>query len=72
MEPVTWVPDAGQWLESYASLGGAAATVPTTGIVSTQDLTPGNDFFALANIEGGTDWNDALLAEHRDRIFYLN
>ena len=25
-----------------------------------------------ANIEGGTDWNDALLAEHRDRIFYLN
>ncbi|SET81690.1 T9SS type A sorting domain-containing protein [Hymenobacter actinosclerus] len=39
---------------SYASLGGAAATVPTTGIVSTQDLTPGNDFFALANTEGGT------------------
>lgn len=25
-----------------------------------------------ANIEGGADWNDALMAEHRDRIFYLN
>ncbi|SDY51288.1 beta strand repeat-containing protein [Hymenobacter psychrophilus] len=39
---------------SYASLGGAPATVPTTGIISTQDLTPGNDFFVLANTEGGT------------------
>ena len=39
---------------SYASLGGTPATVPTTGILSTQDLTPGNDFFALANTEGGT------------------
>ncbi|WP_190242568.1 T9SS type A sorting domain-containing protein [Hymenobacter lapidiphilus] len=39
---------------SYASLGGAAIATPTTGIVSTQDLTPGNDFFALANTEGGT------------------
>ena len=39
---------------TYASVGGAAATVPTTGIVSTQALTPGNDFFVLANGEGGT------------------
>ncbi|NVO31340.1 T9SS type A sorting domain-containing protein [Hymenobacter lapidiphilus] len=39
---------------SYASLGGVAIATPTTGIVSTQDLTPGNDFFALANTEGGT------------------
>ncbi|NVO85947.1 T9SS type A sorting domain-containing protein [Hymenobacter terrestris] len=38
---------------SYASLGGAAATVPTTSIISTQNLTPGNDFFVLANTEGG-------------------
>ncbi|WP_165768396.1 T9SS type A sorting domain-containing protein [Hymenobacter amundsenii] len=38
---------------AYASLGGEAATVPTTGILSTQDLTPGNDFFVLANTEGG-------------------
>ncbi|MBD2715965.1 T9SS type A sorting domain-containing protein [Microvirga sp. STR05] len=38
---------------TYASIGGAAATVPTTGIVSTLDLTPGNDFFVLANTEGG-------------------
>ncbi|WP_191906528.1 T9SS type A sorting domain-containing protein [Hymenobacter baengnokdamensis] len=37
----------------YASLGGAAATAPTTGIVSTQGITPGNDFFVLANTEGG-------------------
>ncbi len=39
---------------TYASLGGATATVPTTGIVSTQDLTPGNDFFVLGTTEGGT------------------
>ncbi len=39
---------------AYASIGGAAATAPTTGIVSTQNLTPGNDFFVLANTEGGT------------------
>ncbi|MDB5267567.1 MAG: hypothetical protein JWP58_607 [Hymenobacter sp.] len=39
---------------TYASIGGAAATVPTTGLVSTLDLTPGNDFFVLANTEGGT------------------
>ncbi|GAB3870919.1 hypothetical protein GCM10028824_20120 [Hymenobacter segetis] len=39
---------------AYASIGGAAATVPTTGLVSTLNLTPGNDFFVLANTEGGT------------------
>ncbi|MFD2787466.1 T9SS type A sorting domain-containing protein [Hymenobacter rubripertinctus] len=49
---------------TYASLGGATATVvpPTTtpasasatGIISTQDLTPGNDFFVLGTTEGGT------------------
>jgi hypothetical protein len=39
---------------TYASIGGAAATVPTTGLVSTTNLTPGNDFFVLANTEGGT------------------
>ena len=39
---------------AYASLGGATATTPTTSIISTQDLTPGNDFFVLANTEGGT------------------
>ena len=39
---------------AYASLGGATATTPTTGIVSTQDLTPGNDYFVIANTEGGT------------------
>ncbi|MDQ2770981.1 MAG: T9SS type A sorting domain-containing protein [Bacteroidota bacterium] len=39
---------------TYASLGGAAATTPTTGIVSAQDLTPGSDYFVLANTEGGT------------------
>src|SRR5688572_8865723 len=38
----------------YASIGGALATVPTTGIVSTQNITPGNDFFVIANTEGGT------------------
>jgi hypothetical protein len=38
----------------YASKGGALATVPTTGIVSTQNITPGNDFFVIANTEGGT------------------
>ncbi|SNC68435.1 Por secretion system C-terminal sorting domain-containing protein [Hymenobacter gelipurpurascens] len=37
----------------FVSRGGALATVPTTGVVSTQDLTPGNDFFVLANTEGG-------------------
>ncbi|MBT2559357.1 T9SS type A sorting domain-containing protein [Hymenobacter sp. ISL-91] len=39
---------------SYANLGGATVATPTTGIISTQDLTPGNDFFVLANTEGGT------------------
>ncbi|MCA8832744.1 beta strand repeat-containing protein [Hymenobacter pini] len=39
---------------AYASIGGAAASTPTTGIVSTQPITPGNDFFVLANTEGGT------------------
>jgi hypothetical protein len=39
---------------AYTTLWGAAATAPTTGIVSTLDLTPGNDFFVLANTEGGT------------------
>ena len=39
---------------AYASIGGAAATAPTTGLVSTLNLTPGNDFFVLANSEGGT------------------
>ncbi|WP_210516807.1 beta strand repeat-containing protein [Hymenobacter terricola] len=39
---------------AYTTRGGAAATVPATGIVSTLDLTPGNDFFVLANTEGGT------------------
>ena len=39
---------------AYASLGGAAATTPTTGIASTQSLTPGSDYFVLANTEGGT------------------
>ncbi|MFC6225967.1 beta strand repeat-containing protein [Hymenobacter artigasi] len=39
---------------AYASIGGAAATVPATGLVSTTSLTPGNDFFVLANTEGGT------------------
>ncbi|MBD2721504.1 Ig-like domain-containing protein [Hymenobacter armeniacus] len=39
---------------AYASIGGAAATTPTTGLVSTLPLTPGNDFFVLANTEGGT------------------
>jgi hypothetical protein len=34
---------------TYASLGGAAATTPTTGITSVQNLTPGNDFFVLAS-----------------------
>ncbi|MBF9223117.1 beta strand repeat-containing protein [Hymenobacter ruricola] len=38
---------------AYASIGGAAATTPTTGLVSTLDLTPGNDFFVIANTEGG-------------------
>ena len=38
---------------AYASIGGAAATTPTTGLVSTLDLVPGNDFFVLANTEGG-------------------
>ncbi|KAA9325364.1 T9SS type A sorting domain-containing protein [Hymenobacter busanensis] len=38
----------------YASIGGAAVTTPVTGIASTQNLTPGNDFFVLANTEGGT------------------
>jgi hypothetical protein len=37
----------------YFSLGGAAATTPTTGLVSTLDLSPGSDFFVLANTEGG-------------------
>ncbi|NUU22518.1 MAG: SIS domain-containing protein [Streptomycetaceae bacterium] len=27
--------------------------------------------FVSANIEGGAAWNERLLAEHRDRIFYL-
>ena len=39
---------------TYASIGGAVATAPTTGVVSTLALTPGNDFFVLANSEGGT------------------
>ncbi|MDO7846399.1 T9SS type A sorting domain-containing protein [Hymenobacter sp. M29] len=39
---------------AYASIGGAAATTPTTGLVSTLDLVPGNDYFVLANTEGGT------------------
>ena len=39
---------------AYASIGGAAATAPTTGVASTLALTPGNDFFVLANSEGGT------------------
>ncbi len=38
----------------YASIGGALATVPTTGIVSTQNITPGSEFFVIANTEGGT------------------
>src|SRR5688572_6346775 len=38
----------------YVSRGGALATVPTTGIVSTQNIIPGNDFFVIANTEGGT------------------
>ncbi|RYU80716.1 T9SS type A sorting domain-containing protein [Hymenobacter persicinus] len=38
---------------AYASIGGAAAATPTTGIISTQNLTPGNDYFVLANTEGG-------------------
>ncbi|WP_170172681.1 beta strand repeat-containing protein [Hymenobacter rigui] len=38
---------------TYASIGGAAANAPTTGLVSTLPLTPGNDFFVLANTEGG-------------------
>ncbi|UOQ54754.1 T9SS type A sorting domain-containing protein [Hymenobacter cellulosivorans] len=39
---------------TYASIGGAAATTPAPGLVSTLNLTPGNDFFVLANTEGGT------------------
>ncbi|WP_426490350.1 T9SS type A sorting domain-containing protein [Hymenobacter sp. 102] len=39
---------------AYASIGGTAASSPTTGIKSSQPLTPGNDFFVLANTEGGT------------------
>ena len=38
---------------AYASIGGAAATTPATGILSTLDLVPGNDFFVIANTEGG-------------------
>ncbi|RSK32428.1 T9SS type A sorting domain-containing protein [Hymenobacter metallilatus] len=38
---------------TYASIGGAAASAPTTGLVSTLPITPGNDFFVLANTEGG-------------------
>ncbi|WP_280638228.1 T9SS type A sorting domain-containing protein [Hymenobacter sp. 5317J-9] len=43
----------------YASLGGAAVAATTvapilpTGIVSTLDLTPGKDYFVIANTEGG-------------------
>ncbi|MDU0372889.1 T9SS type A sorting domain-containing protein [Hymenobacter endophyticus] len=39
---------------TYASIGGLAASTPTTGLVSTQPITPGNDFFVLANTEGGS------------------
>ena len=45
---------------TYVSLGGTpvAATITApilpTGIVSTLDLTPGNDFFVLGTTEGGT------------------
>jgi hypothetical protein len=39
---------------AYAAIGGAPASTPTTGIVSTQPLTPGQDYFVLANTEGGT------------------
>ncbi|UOQ74011.1 beta strand repeat-containing protein [Hymenobacter cellulosilyticus] len=39
---------------AYASIGGTAVTTPATGLVSTLNITPGNDFFALANTEGGT------------------
>ncbi|MBD2769942.1 T9SS type A sorting domain-containing protein [Hymenobacter sp. BT664] len=38
---------------TYVSLGRAAFTAPTTGLASTLNLTPGNDFFVLANNEGG-------------------
>ncbi|PJJ47704.1 beta strand repeat-containing protein, partial [Hymenobacter chitinivorans] len=38
----------------YASIGGTAVTTPATGLVSTLNLTPGNDFFVLANTEGGS------------------
>ncbi|WP_310391001.1 T9SS type A sorting domain-containing protein [Hymenobacter sp.] len=38
---------------AYASIGGAAATGPAPGTVSTLALTPGSDFFVLANTEGG-------------------
>jgi hypothetical protein len=38
---------------AYAAIGGAPAVSPTSGLVSTLDLTPGNDFFVLANTEGG-------------------
>jgi trimeric autotransporter adhesin len=33
---------------TYTSRGGAPVTTPVTGIVSTQNLTPGNDYFVLA------------------------
>jgi hypothetical protein len=33
----------------YYGRGGTAATTPTTGIISRQDLTPGFDFFVLAD-----------------------
>ncbi|WP_354582287.1 T9SS type A sorting domain-containing protein [Hymenobacter sp. UYP22] len=39
---------------TYASIGGTAASAPTTGWVSNQPITPGNDFFVLANTEGGS------------------
>ncbi|AHJ96160.1 T9SS type A sorting domain-containing protein [Hymenobacter swuensis] len=38
---------------TYASIGGSAASAPTTGLVSTLPITPGNDFFVLATTEGG-------------------
>jgi len=38
---------------TYASIGGSAASAPTTGLISTLPITPGNDFFVLANTEGG-------------------
>ncbi|MBP7147259.1 MAG: DUF11 domain-containing protein [Acidobacteria bacterium] len=34
---------------TYASIGGATATSPTTGIVSTAPIVPGSDYFVLGN-----------------------